>query len=121
MDERATAAMLMAEREAAAQRLVAMSADLATLAAAAAGSNLDDEHDPEGATVAFEREQLAATRAHTERHLLELDAALQRLHEGRYGRCEACDGPIGDARLEALPAAPRCVTCAAKNRPRRPG
>lgn len=106
----------MAERADTAQRLVSMSADLAAIAAAAAGSNLDDEHDPEGSTVAFEREQLAALRSHAESHLLELDAALERLHTDRYGLCEACGRPIGDARLEALPATRVCLTCAAIRR-----
>lgn len=119
MDDRAVGERLKAERQDAVERLAAMSADLATLAAAAAGSNLDDEHDPEGATVAFEREQLAARRAQTERHLTELDAALERLRTGRYGRCEGCGEPIAAARLEVLPATRLCVRCAANHH--RPG
>jgi RNA polymerase-binding transcription factor DksA len=93
-----------------------MSAELAAAAAAAAGSNLDDEHDPEGSTIAFEREQLAGLRAAAQHHLRELDAALERLDDGRYGLCEECGQPIGDARLEALPATRWCVTCAAGRR-----
>jgi RNA polymerase-binding transcription factor DksA len=116
MDERKTEARLVAERATAAQDVASMSADLAAVAAAAAGSNLDDEHDPEGSTVAFEREQLAALRLHTHNHLLELDAALLRLRDGSYGRCENCAQAIGDARLEALPAARLCVSCAAHRR-----
>jgi RNA polymerase-binding transcription factor DksA len=116
MDQHDVAARLSAERDATVARLASMSADLAAVAAAAAGSNLDDEHDPEGATVAFEREQLAALRAHAQHQLGELDAALDRLREGWYGRCESCGQPIGDARLAALPAARLCVRCAARRR-----
>jgi RNA polymerase-binding transcription factor DksA len=83
------------------------------VASAVAGSNIDDEHDPEGSTVAFEREQYAAMRAQAQQHLADVDAALARLAAGAYGRCERCGEPIADARLDALPAARRCITCAA--------
>jgi RNA polymerase-binding transcription factor DksA len=116
MDERDVIARLTAERAAIGERLVSMGAELAAVAEAAARSNLDDEHDPEGATVAFEREQLAALRAHAHHQLLELDAALERVRAGTYGRCESCGQPIGDARLDALPAARLCVRCAATRR-----
>ncbi|GKS58064.1 DnaK suppressor protein [Nitrospira sp.] len=41
----------------------------------------------------------------------QLDAALQRLHDGSYGVCEDCLAPITEARLEAVPFARRCVEC----------
>jgi RNA polymerase-binding transcription factor DksA len=84
------------------------------VASAAAGSNLDDEHDPEGATIAFEREQLAALRDRAVASLAELDAADARLAAGTYGVCESCGEPISDERLAALPAARRCVNCASR-------
>ena len=110
-----TGARLTAARDATLERITAMTADLAAVAAASVGSNLDDEHDPEGSTIAFEREQLAALRAHAQAHLTEVDAALTRLHDDRFGRCEVCDRPIGNARLEALPATRLCVACAARS------
>jgi DnaK suppressor protein len=110
-------ARLVADRDATAQRITSMTADLAAVAAASVGSNLDDEHDPEGSTIAFEREQLAALRAHARQHLIEVDAALVRLHEDRYGRCELCGRLIANARLAALPATRLCVICAAGRNP----
>lgn len=107
-------AQLISERVATAARIDAMTADLAALMAASAGSNLDDEHDPEGSTVAFEREQFAALRAQAEAHLDEIEAALARLAAGRYGVCESCGGEIANERLATLPAARLCVTCAAQ-------
>lgn len=92
-----------------------MTHDLAAVAAASSGSNLDDEHDPEGSTVAFEREQLAALRGQAQQHLVDIDDALVRLAEGRYGRCERCGAPIAAARLEALPATRLCLICAARS------
>jgi len=51
-------------------------------------------------------DQLLALRAEVERALAKIDAQT-------YGVCDACDGPIGDARLEALPWACLCVQCRA--------
>ena len=86
----------------------------ADVVAAAVDANADDEHDPEGATIAFEREQVAALLAQARRRVEELGAALERSRAGAYGRCESCGLPIGDARLEARPAARTCISCAAR-------
>ena len=75
-------------------------------------SNADDEHDPEGATIAFERSQVGALVAQAREHLAEVDAALTRLAAGTYGVCERCGEPIPAGRLEARPTARRCITCA---------
>ncbi|HVU72764.1 MAG TPA: TraR/DksA C4-type zinc finger protein [Mycobacteriales bacterium] len=103
---------LRALRAAAADEIAALTA--ARDALIASSEALDDEHDPEGATIAFEREQLAALRAAAEQRVADLDAALDRLAAGTYGVCEVCGRPIAAARLEALPAARRCITCAAR-------
>jgi DnaK suppressor protein len=50
-----------------------------------------------------------------EAELLELrrvEAALQRIADGRWGECAECGRPIEPKRLEALPWAIRCTTCA---------
>ncbi len=46
-----------------------------------------------------------------DRTLRQIDAALARLHAGRYGLCATCSGPIPVARLRALPFATLCVPC----------
>ena len=46
-----------------------------------------------------------------DRILRQIDAALARLHAGRYGLCAACSEPIPVPRLRALPFATLCVTC----------
>ena len=43
--------------------------------------------------------------------LKQIDAALQRLEEGRYGDCFECGTEIAQARLRALPFAVRCRDC----------
>jgi DnaK suppressor protein len=72
----------------------------------------DDEHDPEGHTIAWERQQTAALLASAKARLAELDLAIRRVEGGDYGRCERCGRPIGDERLEAIPTASTCITCA---------
>nr|WP_218859473.1 TraR/DksA C4-type zinc finger protein [Petropleomorpha daqingensis] len=80
--------------------------------AASQSSNADDEHDPEGATIAFERQQTAALLEQARRRLAEIDAALARREAGDYGVCETCGRPIGAERLAARPAARTCIDCA---------
>jgi RNA polymerase-binding transcription factor DksA len=41
----------------------------------------------------------------------EIDAALERIMNGRYGVCTVCKQAIAWQRLEALPAAARCMPC----------
>lgn len=45
------------------------------------------------------------------RELAEIDAALVRIQEGRYGTCQNCGGPLGLQRLRALPEARYCLAC----------
>jgi RNA polymerase-binding transcription factor DksA len=45
------------------------------------------------------------------RELADIDAALLRIEEGRYGTCQSCGGPMGLHRLRALPEARYCVAC----------
>lgn len=71
----------------------------------------DDEHDPEGNTIAWERQQIAALLDETRSSLTDIDAAAQRLHDGTYGVCTTCGLRIAFERLDALPATPTCVTC----------
>jgi DnaK suppressor protein len=76
----------------------------------------DDEHDPEGVTVAFERAQVAGLLDLARDELRELDAAEARIHAGTYGQCQSCGRPIADDRLAALPIATTCITCADRRR-----
>jgi DnaK suppressor protein len=86
--------------------------DLAGVVAASEGSNADDEHDPEGATIGFERAQLAALLDAARRREADVEHVLRRLADGGYGTCEVCGEPIGAERLVARPSARTCVRCA---------
>ena len=98
---------LVAEAEAA-----TLARDLEALFAASRDSNADDEHDPEGATIGFERAQLTALLAAARQRITEVDDALHRIDEGTYGRCEQCGRPIAADRLAVRPFARRCIACA---------
>lgn len=86
------------------------------IVAAAQGSNGDDEHDPEGATIGFERQQLAALLAQAVHTRGEIMQGLDRLDEGLYGVCEVCQSRIDFERLEVRPAARTCIACATLRR-----
>ena len=90
-------------------RLAALRADFAGMVAASESSNADDEHDPEGATIAFERSQVDALIRQAEGRLAEVDAALERLLNGTYGVCMVCGRAIPAGRLEARPTTTTCV------------
>jgi RNA polymerase-binding transcription factor DksA len=102
------------ERTRTRERLDDLVADHAGIVEASADSNADDEHDPEGSTIAFERSQVGALVEQARAHLAEVNAALTRVEEGTYGVCASCDGPIAPARLEARPVARTCITCASR-------
>ena len=102
---------LAAERQRALARLAGLTRDHESVVSASRDTNADDEHDPEGATIAFERSQIAAVARQVRGHLEEVDAALARVDAGTYGRCERCGGAIGDDRLDARPTARTCMSC----------
>ncbi|SMX64119.1 transcriptional regulator, TraR/DksA family [Brevibacterium iodinum ATCC 49514] len=85
------------------------------VSAARQGDNSDDEHDPEGATLAFERSQAATLLEQSEDRLEEIAEAVDRLNAGTFGTCIGCGRPIAEARLEARPYAAKCVNCAARD------
>jgi RNA polymerase-binding protein DksA len=101
------------ERIELAARVESLQRSFDEMVAASRDSNADDEHDPEGATIAFERAQLVAVLRQVNADLAEIDAAFRRLEDGTYGACERCGLPIAAARLDARPAARRCIACAA--------
>ena len=80
-------ARLVEERTATLAQLASLARDFDGVVAASEASNADDEHDPEGATIGFERAQLAALIAQAQARLADLDTALERVRTGGYGRC----------------------------------
>ncbi len=65
-------------------------------------------------TDAMEREKAFLFASAEGRALYEIDEALRRLYQGKYGYCESCGAPISRARLEAVPQARLCLACKEK-------
>jgi RNA polymerase-binding transcription factor DksA len=103
---------LLRRRARAEAEAASLARDLEGLFLASRDSNADDEHDPEGATIGFERAQLAALLAAARERIAEVDDALRRVDAATYGRCERCGQPIGDERLAVRPFARCCMACA---------
>ena len=98
----------------ASERLAALTGDWTGIVEATRDANTDDEHDPEGATIAFERSQVQTLVAQARERLAEVAAARDRLDAGTYGTCALCGQPIPAGRLEARPTARTCVRCVSR-------
>lgn len=68
-----------------------------------------DENFADSAQVAAEQGEHRTLTDSLEEQLEQVNAALARMDEGTYGRCEVDDQPIAPARLEAFPTARRCM------------
>jgi RNA polymerase-binding transcription factor DksA len=105
---------LQEERRLAEAQISAMLAQLVEIIESSQFVATDDEHDPDGSTVAFERSKTSALLAHAQNRLSEVGSALGRLDAGTFGICEGCGARIPLERLIARPIARRCVRCAAR-------
>ena len=68
-----------------------------------------DEHLADVASETAAREAELSLLAVVEAELESIQAALRRVEAGTYGTCLACGGPIGDARLSAVPSTSYCI------------
>jgi DnaK suppressor protein len=112
MEDAGARGRLRAQRESTLERIGSLISYFEEIVAATEGSNSDDEHDPEGSTIAFERAQIAALLLEARTQLDDLDRALARLEAGDYAMCEQCGSAIPPERLAARPATRTCIECA---------
>jgi RNA polymerase-binding transcription factor DksA len=68
-----------------------------------------DQHQADIGSETFDREKDLSILEQVEAELTDVARALERINDGTYGTCEACGKPIGDERLEAVPAARFCL------------
>jgi len=73
-----------------------------------------DQHPADTATETVEREIGNTLEDHDERVLEAIDAALERIEGGTYGKCVNCGAQIPEERLEAMPWATLCIECKRK-------
>ncbi|MFJ2535732.1 TraR/DksA family transcriptional regulator [Microbacterium maritypicum] len=107
-------ALLTGLRARAEARVASTSLMLAELTHDRAGSNDDDEHDPEGVTLSSEWSRLTGLAEAAASELHQVDDALARMDAGAYGRCANCGKSIPAERLAVRPFAEHCVACAEK-------
>lgn len=93
-------------------RIESLEATVATIVEGAELTSTDDEHDPEGATIAYERAQALSLLRAARGDLSMLDATIARLEAGDEVTCRDCGEPIPVERLLALPTTTVCVSCA---------
>lgn len=101
--------LLEEERDSKHALLNTLRQDIGSVSAARQDSNVDDEHDPEGSTIAFELSQASALLEQSRVGLEQMEAALQRISDGSYGFCAVCGAVIPEGRLEARPWTPFCI------------
>jgi DnaK suppressor protein len=111
-DRRALRAAVNEELDRLDQQIAALTHSFDDIVEAAELTNTDDEHDPEGTTIAFERSQVSAILRQTTADRAALRMSLDRIEEDGYGVCERCHAFIGVERLMELPATLLCVECA---------
>ena len=81
------------------------------------GSSLDfDENFADSGQVTAERGEVEALSGQLSETLQDIEDALAKFDAGTYGECEVCGRRIPEARLEAMPAARVCITCASPRR-----
>ncbi len=61
---------------------------------------------------AIDRTLLTALGTQDQNRLMQINNALERIKQNKYGRCVRCGKEIPEERLEVLPYALMCVTCA---------
>ena len=62
----------------------------------------------------FDQELTLSLLGNEEDALEQIEAAIERIEEGSYGRCQTCGGRIRKSRLQAIPYVAQCVRCAAE-------
>src|SRR5262245_53237008 len=75
-----------------------------------------DENFADSSQVTAERGEIEALAGTLSETLRDIEDALAKFDAGTYGQCENCGNDIGEARLEAMPAARLCITCASQRK-----
>lgn len=66
------------------------------------------------AAMAQAKEQSRWLENDQKKRLAQIDQALTRIDDGKYGICDNCGKPIAPERLEAMPHATMCINCQSK-------
>ena len=111
-DEARVRLAIAAERRRTTDQIAALERSVAGIIEASELTSTDDEHDPEGATIAYERAQVLALLRQARDDLAGLDRATERVDDGTITTCTVCGGPIALERVLALPSTRTCIRSA---------
>lgn len=111
-ERRAVRSALIAELARTEEQTASLTRQFDDIVEAAELTSTDDEHDPEGATIAFERAQVSSLLTQAMQDRAALQDSLARLDDDDFCSCQRCARPIGFERLVVLPATRHCVACA---------
>lgn len=112
IDIRSVLDIVEAEQARTARQIASLEAVVAAIVEGAELTSTDDEHDPEGATIAYERAQARALLRQARADADALAVTRHQLEHDRRVVCAGCGRDIALERIAALPTATRCVGCA---------
>jgi RNA polymerase-binding transcription factor DksA len=105
--------LVAAEHERTSRQIESLEAVVAAIVEGSELVSTDDEHDPEGSTIAYERAQAIALLRQARADREALEATRRQLESARRVVCSVCGQDIDLERVAALPTTDRCVGCAA--------
>jgi RNA polymerase-binding transcription factor len=112
-DPQSVLASVRAEQERTARQVESLENVVASIVEASELTSTDDEHDPEGATIAYERAQAIALLRQAREDLDALVVTRMQLESEQVVLCSACGRTIDLERVATLPTTSRCIRCAA--------
>ena len=113
LDIQRVLAIVVAEQERTARQVASLEAIVAAIVEGSELTATDDEHDPEGATIAYERAQASALLRQARADGDALVVTRRQLEQGRPVACAVCGRDVDLERVAALPTTTRCLECAA--------
>ena len=113
LDIQGVLAIVRVAQERTARQIVSLELIVAAIVEGSELTSTDDEHDPEGATIAYERAQATALLRQAREDSEALVMTRRQLEQRRRVVCTVCRREIDLERVAALPTATRCIDCAA--------
>jgi DnaK suppressor protein len=111
-DAQSVLTTVRAEQQRTARQVESLEGVVASIVEASELTSTDDEHDPEGATIAYERAQAIALLRQAREDLDALVVTRMQLESAQVVVCSVCGRTIDLERVATLPTTSRCVRCA---------
>ncbi len=113
VDIQSLLAIVRVAQERTARRIASLERIVAATVEGSELTSTDDEHDPEGATIAYERAQATALLQQARQDSDALVITRRQLEQRQRLVCTVCAREIDLERVAALPTTTRCIACAA--------